>query len=100
MKDLDWFKELLRQSLKGHLDCTRVDAIEGDPFRYLGIIVSPSFEGMEGYERQRIVWDRVLKTFDWADLWRIEFLFTNAPSEATAEAEANEQTTEKAVNRS
>jgi acid stress-induced BolA-like protein IbaG/YrbA len=85
MNDLERFREKLRQSLEGHLDSPKVDVIEGDPFRFLGIIVSPSFEGMEDTDRQRIVWDRVLKTFDERDRKRIEFLFTNAPSEVAAE---------------
>jgi acid stress-induced BolA-like protein IbaG/YrbA len=95
MKDVNWFRKLLERSLEG-LPCTRIDAIQGDPFRFLGIVVSPAFEGMEDFERQEIVWDRVLKTIDWSDLWRIEFLFTNAPSEVEAEAETNEPTAEKA----
>jgi acid stress-induced BolA-like protein IbaG/YrbA len=83
MNDLQRFREKLRQSLEGHLDSPKVDVIEGDPFRFLGIIVSPSFEGMEDTDRQSIVWDRVLKTFNERDRSRIEFLFTSAPSEVT-----------------
>jgi acid stress-induced BolA-like protein IbaG/YrbA len=88
MNSLERFREKLRRSMEGHLESPRVDVIEGDPYRFLGIIVSPTFEGMEDFDRQELVWQRVYKTIDEEDRRRIEFLFTNAPSEVTAEVGA------------
>lgn len=44
-------------------------------------IVSPSFEGLDEVDRQRIVWDHLRKSFSDDELEQIEFIFTDAPSE-------------------
>jgi acid stress-induced BolA-like protein IbaG/YrbA len=81
MLDLGVFKDKLKHSLEGHVEDPEVDAIPGDYHQVLGIIVSPSFEGMDEGRRQEIVWDRVLRTFDEAERRSIEFIYTNAPSD-------------------
>lgn len=58
-----------------------VQVIQGDFGKVMGIVVSPSFEGMGDEKRQHLVWDQVLKTLSPEDQSQIEFIFTNAPSE-------------------
>ena len=98
MTELEHYKELLTHSMEGHLDSPKVEVMEGDPYRYLGNIISPTFEGMDDYERQKLVWRRVYETLEDEDHRWIEFLFTNTPAEMAAYAEANESTAEKAGN--
>jgi acid stress-induced BolA-like protein IbaG/YrbA len=81
MLDLESFSAKLKQSLEGYLDQPSVRAIPGDFHKVLGVIVSPTFEGMDEADRQEIVWDRVLKTFPASEHTWIEFLYTDAPSE-------------------
>jgi hypothetical protein len=95
MSEVERYRELLRQSMEGHLESPKVDVIEDEPFRFLGNIISPTFEGMEDWERQEFVWGRVYQTFNEEDRRWLDFLFTNTPSEMAAYAEANEQTAEK-----
>jgi hypothetical protein len=81
MMDLKEFEEKLKKSLEGYLQSPDISAIPGDLTTVLGVIVSPSFEGLDEGERQEIVWDRVLKTFNEDERRQVEFLYTNAPSE-------------------
>ncbi len=98
MNELEHYKELLTRSMEGHLESLEVQVKEGDPYRYLGNIISTTFEGMEDWERQELVWGRVYDTLDEEDHRWIEFLFTNTPAEMAAYAEADEPTAEKAGN--
>ena len=50
-------------------------------YKYFGSIVSRSFEGMGEAGRQSLVWGRILDALDDDDQRRIEFVYTNAPSE-------------------
>jgi acid stress-induced BolA-like protein IbaG/YrbA len=96
MNDVERYKQLLTRSMEGHLESLTVDVKEGDPFRFLGNIISTTFEGMEDFDRQMLVWGRVYDTLDEEDHRWIEFLFTNTPAEMAADAEADEQTADKA----
>lgn len=87
MLDVKGFSERLQRSLQDVLETPKVTAIEGDRFMMLGFVISPTFEGMDEGERQRIVWDRALRTFDPDEQVRIEFIYTDAPSEIEASAE-------------
>jgi acid stress-induced BolA-like protein IbaG/YrbA len=98
MTERERYKEMLTRSMEGHLESPQIDVIESDPYRYQGIIVSPTFDGMEDWERQEQVWDRVYKTFDEEDRPWLDFIFTNTPAEIAAYAEANEPTAEKVGN--
>jgi acid stress-induced BolA-like protein IbaG/YrbA len=98
MTKLERYKETLRRSMEGHLESPQVDVIEGDHYRFLGNIISRTFEGMEDWERQELVWGRVYQTFNEEDRRWLDFLFTNTPAEMAAYAEANEQSAEKAGN--
>jgi acid stress-induced BolA-like protein IbaG/YrbA len=93
--ELERYRELLRRSVEGYLESPEVQVLEGDPCRFLGNIISPTFEGMEDWERQELAWGRVYDTLDEEDHRWIEFLFTNTPAEMAAYAEADEQTAEK-----
>lgn len=87
MDELERFRDKLRTSLEGILDNPEVDAIRGEFTKVMGVVVSPSFEGMNEAQRQAVVWDRVFKTFEPADVKRIEFIYTDAPSELDTPAE-------------
>ena len=100
MNRLDYYKDLLTRSMEGHLESLEVQVKEGDPCRYLGNIISTTFEGMEDWERQELVWERVYKSIGEEDRRWIEFLFTDTPAEMAAYAEVDEPTAEKAGNRS
>jgi hypothetical protein len=89
------YLELLRRGLEGQLESPEFRVIETEPYRYAGIIVSPTFEGMEDHDRQRMAWQAVLDTFGEEDRRWIEFLYTHTPAEMAAFAEADEQTVEK-----
>jgi hypothetical protein len=79
--DLEQFSEKLKRSIEGYVDQPHVSAIRSDSFDYMGIVISPMFEGMDEGERQAIVWGRVLDTFPIEERKRIEFIYTDAPSE-------------------
>ncbi len=95
MSRLEHYRELLSRSMEGHLESPQIEVKEGDPYRYLVNVISPTFEGMEDFDRQRIVWRRVYETIDEEEHRWIEFIFTNSPSDMAAYAEANEQIAEK-----
>jgi stress-induced morphogen len=50
-------------------------------YKYFGAIISKTFEGMNEAARQRLVWQRILDTLDDSDQRRVEFVYTNSPSE-------------------
>ncbi len=98
MKDLNWFKNYSSGAWRAIFlarGSTRSRAILSASSE------SSSHQPLRGWRTtrgKRSSGTGYYKTIDWSDLWRIEFLFTNAPSEMEAEAEAIEQTTEKAGN--
>ena len=59
----------------------RISPPDGHSYRIMGVLISPSFETMDEGERQEMVWGRVLATLDQEDQDRIEFIYTDAPSE-------------------
>ena len=63
-----------------------VIAAEGHRRKYFGMIVSKSFERMDEGERQRLVWDHVIRNLEPEIRDRLDFLFTDAPSELELEA--------------
>jgi len=98
MTKLERHKEILRQSMEGFMESLTIEVKESEPFRFVANIVSPTFEGMEDWERQEFVWKRVYEKFSEQDIQWLEFIFTNTPAEMAAYAEANEQSAEKAGN--
>lgn len=96
MNQVERYKELLRRSMDGHLESLQVDVKEGDPCRFLGNIISPTFDGMDDFDRQHLVWGRVYDTLAEEDHRWIQFLFTHTPAEMAAFAEADEPIAEKA----
>lgn len=49
--------------------------------RFIAVVVSPQFEGMDQGERQHIVWQRVIDALNAEDSVAVEFIFTYSPSE-------------------
>ena len=49
--------------------------------RFIAVVVSPKFEGINQGERQHLVWQRVIDTLSSEDSVAIEFIFTYSPSE-------------------
>jgi hypothetical protein len=96
MTELERYQKLLGRSLEGLLESPEIRVIETDPFRYEGIIISPTFEGMDDYDRERLAWQAVLDHISEDDRRWIVFLYTHTPAEMAAfAAEADEQTVEK-----
>jgi hypothetical protein len=86
---------LLSRRLEGRLESPEIRVIETDPYRYAGIIVSPTFEGMEDDDRERLAWQAVYDHISEDDRQWIVFLYTHTPAEMAAFAKADEQTIEK-----
>lgn len=65
------------------LDNPRIRVYPADyaEYKYFGSIVSPSFEGMNEAKRQSLVWGQILESLDDDDQRRVEFVYTDAPSE-------------------
>jgi hypothetical protein len=95
MTELERYQGLLSRSLEGRLDSPDIRVVEPAPYRYAAIIVSPTFEGMDDYDRQVLAWQAVLDHISEEDRRWIEFLHTYSPAEMAAFAEADEQTVEK-----
>lgn len=87
MNDLKHFSDRLRQGLKESLLRPEVSATRGNLFKILAFVVSPTFEGMDEAERQAIVWGNVFDTFTEDEQRRIEFIYTDAPSELESQVE-------------
>jgi hypothetical protein len=95
MNDGERYRELLSRGVEGRLESPEIRMIETEPFRYAGVVISPTFEGMEDHDRQRLAWQAVLDTFSEEDRRWIEFIYTHTPAEMAAFAEADEQTVGK-----
>lgn len=84
MLDLQEFSDKFQRSLTGVLKEPSVSADEGYPGKFLVYVLSPTFEGLDEGERQEIVWEQVFKCLDEDEQERIEFIFTEAPSEVAS----------------
>jgi acid stress-induced BolA-like protein IbaG/YrbA len=49
--------------------------------RLIAVVTSAAFENMDESERQRLVYNHLLATFDTEDLGKVEMVLTDAPSE-------------------
>lgn len=84
MKLMIDFEDRFLECLKGlELDEPKIRAYPAGPgkYKYFGVVISRTFEGMNEADRQEIVWRRILDTLDDADQRRVEFVYTDAPSE-------------------
>ncbi len=79
-----FFKDKLTQSLDGYVERPVIDTLPSGIYKIDVGVVSPTFEGMNEARRQEIVWGRVLETFEVDEWRRIEFIYTDSPSEAAA----------------
>jgi acid stress-induced BolA-like protein IbaG/YrbA len=59
----------------------------GDGYHLLATVVSPTFEGMDEFDRQDLVWGHLREHLDMGARARIEFVFTDAPSELIEDTE-------------
>jgi hypothetical protein len=56
--------------------------IESEEFgRVVAEVLTPAFETMPDYERQELVWGKILERLDDQEQGRVEFVHTTAPSE-------------------
>ena len=76
------FAEKVRKSLEG-LGLANAEILFEDPdsYRLVAVLLSDSFDGMEEGERQEMVWGKLLADFDDDEIRRVEFVFTQAPSD-------------------
>ena len=81
MNELQDFTDQLRRSFGEVLSEVVVDVGEGDFSKLLVYVTSPTFEDMDEGQQQRLVWGRVLQDLNPEDQGRIEFIYTQAPSE-------------------
>lgn len=78
------FASRFEQCLRGlDLDGLRIRVYPADRanYRYFASVVSDTFEGKDEAWRQSQVWGRILDSLDDADQRRVEFVYTDAPSE-------------------
>ncbi len=54
--------------------------------RWVALVVTATFEGINGAERQALVWDILERNLTEEEHRRIEFVFVRSPSEYQAEA--------------
>ena len=59
----------------------RVFPADSGKYQYFGSLVSPDFEGLIEGQRQRLIWDSILKRLSDFDQTRVAFIYTDAPSE-------------------
>lgn len=81
MDDLVRFTAELRGALVPLLESPEISARRGDFYKFLGFVISPTFEGMDDGRRQEIVWAEILDHLSPEMQDRIEFIYTDAPSE-------------------
>jgi hypothetical protein len=81
MTEREVFADRFRHSIEGAVDDPAIDVMPGYGSKFLVSLVTPSFEGMDEGERQAIIWQRVLDGLGPEDRRRIEFIYTDAPSE-------------------
>lgn len=81
------FKERVKRVLEG-IDVAdpEVQILENRGTRILASVVSPSYETMDEGDRQSMVWGRLIDELGDYDSRRVEFVYTDSPSEV---AEAN-----------
>lgn len=60
-----------------------VQLVNEDAPQCIVVIVSSDFEGMDEADRQSLVWGHLLHSIAVEEMGRIEFIFTDAPSERT-----------------
>ncbi len=85
-------KERVKKVLEGlDLADLQVRILENRGTRVLVSVVSSSFEEIDEGHRQRMVWGRLINELGDYDSRRVEFVFTDSPSEI---AEANAEETE------
>jgi len=82
MKTRRELKETLGKLLEAmDFDDLEVTVEEGRGRRLVAVVTTPDFEGMAESERQSLVWEKVYNEFNDEEQTRIDFIFTNTPSE-------------------
>jgi acid stress-induced BolA-like protein IbaG/YrbA len=85
-------KERVKKALEGlDLADLQVKILENRGTRVLVSVISSSFEEIDEAHRQRMVWGKLMKELGDYDSRRVEFVFTDSPSEiAEASPEVSE----------
>ena len=73
-------KELL-EALEALFEPAPEVNIGHDGQKFVAVVVSTSFEGMDEAERQSLVWGHLQQRFEDHQLVQLEFVFTNTPGE-------------------
>ena len=58
--------------------------LENRGTRVLAAVISPAFEAMDKYDRQTLVWGKLLDDLGDEDSRRVEFVYTATPGELEA----------------
>ncbi len=88
--------EKVQQSLQGHLQDPDISLVPDEEYGVLVRVISPTFEHMHDYDRQKLVWGRLLEDLNKLERRRLEFVFTNSPSEMEARRQAAQGTSSSA----
>ncbi len=79
---------MTRDDLKEHLQQLQLSSVEvrvtGEPYRFIGTVSSPDFEGQNEAIRQGKLWRHLLDRLTPEQLAEIEFVFTFTPQELAA----------------
>ncbi len=81
MTEYERFSEKLSRAIAAEGCDAKVSAGKGDFGKILFFVSAPGFEGMDESDRQEIVWRAILDQFSPAEQDRVEFIYTDAPSE-------------------
>ena len=95
MSEVEYYRELLSRSLEGRLESPEIKVIEDFPLRYIAVIVSPTFEGMDENDRQVLAWQAVYDHISEDDRRWIFYMHTYTPAEVAEFARADEETVQK-----
>lgn len=92
---LDTLHEKLEATLrKLPINDPKVRVFPSDSYHLMAQIVSDSYEQMDEAERQRMVWNLIHRSLDDHEQRRVEFVYTDAPSELDDEHELPAPATE------
>ncbi len=81
MSEFDQIETRLKHLFEGKLESPRIRVFSDQPWKVLVQIVSSTFEGLDEGERQALVWQVLLDELAEFDRRRIEFIYTDAPSD-------------------
>lgn len=81
MSDRQALQEKFQRGLMDVLKDPSVEFEQDHPYKFLVYVVSSSFETMDEGERQSLVWEQVFRILNEFEQERIEYIYTESPSE-------------------